>query len=55
MYYLTGTVFLFDINHLAEIPYGPEVCSGPISTTSSIVFLAARISHIRFFTAVQIY
>ena len=29
--------------------------SGLISITSSVVFIAARISYIRFFTAVQIY
>ena len=38
-----------------QIPYGPEFFSGLISTTSSVVFIAARISYIRFFTAVHIY
>ena len=39
-----------------QIPYGPEkIFSALISTSSSVVFLAARISYIRFFTAVQIY
>ena len=35
--------------------YGPEFFSGLISTSSSVVFIAARISYIRFFTAVHIY
>ena len=34
---------------------GPEFFSGLISTTSSVVFIAARISYIRFFTAVHMY
>ena len=38
-----------------QISYGPEFFSGLISTTSSVVFLAARISYIRFFSAVHIY
>ena len=39
-----------------QIPYGPEFFfSGLISTTSSVVFMAARISYILFFTAVHIY
>ena len=39
-----------------QIPYGPEFSfSGLISTTSSVVFIAARISFILFFTAVYIY
>ena len=38
-----------------QIPYGPEFFSVLISTTSSVVFIAARISYIRFFTAVHIY
>ena len=38
-----------------QIPYGPEFFSGLISTTSSVVFIAARISYIHFFTTVQIY
>ena len=38
-----------------QIPYGPEFFSGSISTTSSVVFLAARVSYIRFFTVVLIY
>ena len=29
--------------------------SGVISTTSSVMFIAARISYVRFFTAVHIY
>ena len=29
-----------------QIPYGPEFFSGPISTTSSVVFIAARIAYI---------
>ena len=33
----------------------PEFFSGLITTTSSLVFLAARTSYIRLFTAVQIY
>ena len=40
---------------VVEIPFGPEFFSGLISTTSSVVFIAARISYIRFFTAVHIY
>ena len=36
-------------------PVRPEFFSGLISTTSSVVFIAARISYIRFFTAVHIY
>ena len=39
-----------------QIPYGPEFFfPGLISTTSSVVFIAARISFILFFTAVYIY
>ena len=38
-----------------KILYGHETFTGIISTTSSIVFIAARISNIRFFTAVHIY
>ena len=38
-----------------EIPYEPEFFSGLISTTSSVVFIAARISYIRFFDAMHIY
>ena len=38
-----------------QIPYGPEFFSGLISTTSPEVFIAARISYIRFFTAVHRY
>ena len=38
-----------------QIPYGPEFFSVLISTTSSVVFIAARIFYIRFFTAVHIY
>ena len=38
-----------------QIPYRPEFFSDLISTTSSVVFIAARISYIRFFTAVHIY
>ena len=38
-----------------QIPYGPEFFSGSISTSSSVVFLAARVSYIRFFTVVFIY
>ena len=38
-----------------QIPYRPEFFSDLISTTSSVVFVAARISYIRFFTAVHIY
>ena len=34
-------------------PYGPDFFSGLISTTSSIVFIAARIFYICFFTAVH--
>ena len=34
---------------------GLKIFSGLISTTSLVVFLAARISHICFFTAVQMY
>ena len=34
--------------------YGPDFFSGLISTTSSIVFIAARIFYICFFTAVHI-
>ena len=30
-----------------QIPYGPEFFPGIISTTSSVVFIAARISYIR--------
>ena len=36
-------------------PYGPDFFLGLISTTSSIVFIAARIFYIRFFTAVHIH
>ena len=32
----------------------PEFLAGLISTTSSVVFIAARISYIRFFTAVHV-
>ena len=38
-----------------QIQYGPEFFSGLISTTSSVVFLAVRISYICYFTAVHIY
>ena len=38
-----------------QIPYGPDFFSGLISTTSSVVFIAARISYIRFFTAMHTY
>ena len=38
-----------------QIPCGPEFFQVLFSTTSSVVFLAARISQIRLFTAVQIY
>ena len=38
-----------------EIPYVPDFFPGLISTTSSVVFIAASISYIRFFTAVHIY
>ena len=38
-----------------QISYGPEFFSGLISSTSSVVFFAARISYIRFFSAVHIY
>ena len=34
---------------------GPEFFQVLFSTSSSVAFLAARISYIRFFTAVQIY
>ena len=40
---------------LAERCTGIASFSGLISTTSSVVFIAARISYIRFFTAVHIY
>ena len=40
---------------VVEIPYEPEFFSGLISTTSSVVFIAARISYIRFFDAMHIY
>ena len=40
--------------HVFTIPHVPEFFSGLISTTSSIVFIAARISYIRFFTGVHI-
>ena len=33
----------------------PRVFSGFISTTSSVMFIAARISYIHFFTAVHVY
>ena len=39
---------------VVEIPFGPEFFSGLISTTSSVVFIAVKISYIRFFTAVHI-
>ena len=39
---------------VVEIPYEPEFFSGLISTTSSVVFIAARISYIRFFDAMHI-
>ena len=32
-----------------QIPYGPEFFSGVISTTISVVFIAVRISYIRFY------
>ena len=38
-----------------ETNSGPEFFSGLISNTSSVVFMAARISYMRFFTAVHIY
>ena len=38
-----------------QILYGHEIFTVIISTTSSIVFIAARISNIRFFAAVHIY
>ena len=41
-----------------QIPYGPEFFSGPISTTSSVVFIAARIayiSHVNEFKAAVIW
>ena len=38
-----------------QIPYGPEFFSGLISTTSPEVFIAARISYIRFFTIMHRY
>ena len=51
--YLTNKVELWS---LVQIPYGPEFFPGLISIiTSSVVFIAARISYIRFFTAVHIY
>ena len=40
--------------HVFTIPHVPEFFSGLISTTSWIVFIAARISYIRFFTGVHI-
>ena len=40
---------------MVQIPYGPEFFSSLIPTTSSVVFIAAMISYIRFFTAVHIY
>ena len=38
-----------------QILYRPEFFSGLISTTSSVVFLAVRITCIHFFTVVHIY
>ena len=38
-----------------QILYRLEFFSGLISTTSSVVFIAARISYIHLFTAVHIY
>ena len=40
---------------VVEIPYEPEFFSGLISTTTSVVFIAARIPYIRFFTAMHVY
>ena len=42
---------------MVQIPYGPEFFLGLISTIRSVVFIAARIANIRFFSAVywQIY
>ena len=34
---------------------GLKIFSGLISTTSSVLFLAVRISYIHFFTVVQVY
>ena len=40
---------------MVQIPYGPEFFLGLISTTRSLVFIAARIAYIRFFPAAHIY
>ena len=37
---------------MVQIPYGPEFFLGLISTIRSVVFIAARIANIRFFSAV---
>ena len=40
----------YDTFLFVQIPYRPELFSGLISTTGSVVFVAARISYICFFT-----
>ena len=60
--FITWMVYL-DQLAVGLLPQLVERCTGiaevmgsnPCSTTSSVVFLAARISYIRFFTAVQKY
>ena len=51
----TYMIFIYFQRSRVQIPYGPEFFSGLISTTSSVVFIAARIAYICLFTAVHIY
>ena len=52
---MTSAILVQRSTNWANKPTAWIFFSGLISTTSSVVFMAARISYIRFFTAVHMY